>query len=122
MKRTQLADLNFREVINYGGQPPVQNRYDPPLQCHGYCVSCEETGLLDQTAVHLDLMSHGCDSEDFREVLGPIPGEGASIEVPACCRICPLVIAVVSRAKSVSRIRLLDADTFSWIFDKLLMV
>lgn len=73
MRNTQLADLNFRELVNYGGQPPVRNTYSAPLRCHGFCISCEEAGLLHVVGGHLELMSHGCDSADFVAILGAIP-------------------------------------------------
>ena len=73
MRNIHLANLNFREIVNYGGQPPVQHRYDPSLDCHGYCISCEQAGVLEQAGGRLDLMSHGCDSEDFEAVLGQMP-------------------------------------------------
>ena len=38
----------------------------------------------------------------------------ASIEVPACCRICSLVKFTISEAMSTSRIRLSEAVRFSW--------
>ena len=82
MKDIRLADLNFREVVNYGGQPPVQNEYANPLKCHEYCVSCEDSGLICRTGGRVDLMSHGCDSADFQEVLGPMPAEGAEVHRP----------------------------------------
>ena len=74
MRDERLANLNFREVLHYGGQPnPVQNLYAPPLPCIGYCVSCEQSGVLAQVGGKLSLMSHGCDSEDFEAILGPMP-------------------------------------------------
>ncbi len=76
MKDRRLADLNFQELLHYGGQPPVRNRYSPPIACAGYCVSCEDAGLLQKTGMQLDLMSHGCDTSDFEELLGLMPSEG----------------------------------------------
>ena len=73
MRNIDLANLNFREIVDYGGQPPVKHRYCSPLVCHGYCISCEQTGVLEQAGGRLDRMSHGCDSEDFEAVLGPMP-------------------------------------------------
>ena len=55
MRDRRLVDLNFRELVNYGGQPPVRNAYSPPLACHGFCISCEESGLLEQVGGHLEL-------------------------------------------------------------------
>ncbi len=82
MRDVELADLNFREIIDYGGQPPVRNRYAEALQCAGYCVSCEDATLLATVGGHLEIMSHGCDSSDFEQVLGPMPQEGRIVEQP----------------------------------------
>jgi len=82
MKDSRLAELNFVELLNYGGQPPVLNRYPQPVCCEGYCVSCEDAGLLEGTGKRLDKMSHGCDSSDFEAVLGPLPNEGPPVERP----------------------------------------
>src|SRR6185436_5898845 len=38
----------------------------------------------------------------------------ASIEVPACCRICSFVKVTISEAMSTSRMRLSDEVRFSW--------
>ena len=82
MKDPVLAALNFKELLDYGGQPRVMGEYPQPIPCRGYCVSCEESGLLDGTGRRLDLMSHGCDTSDFEEVLGPMPHEGPCVEEP----------------------------------------
>jgi hypothetical protein len=83
MRNRRLVDLNFRRLVDYGGQPKVKNRYDPPLPCKGYCVKCEKKGLLAGSGHVLDLMSHGCDSNDFRDLLGPLPVRGpALIDAP----------------------------------------
>ena len=58
MKNPGLVRLNFVKLINYGGQPEVRSKYDPPLSCSGYCTACEEEGLTG-TDLHLDQMSHG---------------------------------------------------------------
>jgi Uracil DNA glycosylase superfamily len=73
MRDPQLSDLNFRELLEYGGQPSVAARYDPPLSCNGYCVRCEDEGLVQKSGGRLDLMSHGCDSADFEAIIGPMP-------------------------------------------------
>jgi hypothetical protein len=83
---SRLSDLNFNDLLHYGGQPEVQYRYAQSLSCQGYCVSCEESGLLKQpdgTDGRLDLMSHGCGSEDFEHALGqPMPRDGSGVEQP----------------------------------------
>lgn len=82
MKNASLANLNFREIVDYDGQPLVKNRYVEPLTCRGYCVDCEESGILNATGGHLDLMSHGCDSADYEAILGPMPRTGQGISAP----------------------------------------
>lgn len=82
MKDRRLVDLNFREILNYGGQPPVQYRYSSPLACQGYCVDCEEAGIVKQVGGRLDMMSHGCDSADFEAILGKMPREGTGVDEP----------------------------------------
>ncbi len=82
MKSAALRELNFRELIDYGGQPPVQNRYADPLPCRGYCVDCEESGTLKAAGGSLDLMSHGCDSSDFVAILGPLSRTGPGVTAP----------------------------------------
>lgn len=80
MRDNRLSELNFRELLLYGGQPAVLNRYPDPLPCSGYCIDCERKGLIDRTGGRLDLMSHGCDSADFEAVLGPMPRDGAGVK------------------------------------------
>ena len=43
MKNTALAALNFRDIVDYGGQPAVHYRYTTSLPCQGCFVDCEET-------------------------------------------------------------------------------
>ena len=76
MRNQRLAELNFRQLVDYGGQPAVEHSYDPPLTCTDYCVQCESRGLLDRSGRVLDLMSHACDSSDFEALLGPLPLRG----------------------------------------------
>ena len=45
MLNRALAEQDFRKLVNYGRQPPVQHWYDPPLACHGFCVVCAGTCL-----------------------------------------------------------------------------
>lgn len=82
MKDVRLADISFREIVDYGGQPRGENAYSTPLDCRGYCISCEESGLLKRTGGRLDLMSHACDSMDFEAVLGRMPRDGAGFTEP----------------------------------------
>jgi hypothetical protein len=73
MQNPKLVDLNFRQLVDYGGQPRTMFRYDAANRpsCSGYCTSCEDRGLSQRG--ELDLMSHGCDSADFEFLLGPLP-------------------------------------------------
>jgi len=82
MKNGFLAKINFEDILDYQGQPIVKNTYSKPLNCRGYCISCEESGLLKQTGGRLELMSHGCDSSDFETLLGPLPNEELKINQP----------------------------------------
>jgi hypothetical protein len=78
MKNAELAELNFRKLINYGVQPSVKVKYDP-LQCYGYCIDCEQKYLVEPG--QLDLISHACDSSDFEAILGPLPS-AQPIDIP----------------------------------------
>lgn len=82
MKDKRLVDLNFCEIVDYDGQPQVENKYSKPINCRGYCVDCEKTGVLKKSGGHLDLMSHGCDSSDYEAILGQMPREGICIDQP----------------------------------------
>nr|ANA08043.1 hypothetical protein 5G4_014 [uncultured bacterium 5G4] len=72
MNNPGLVQLNFRALVDYGGQPRVMNLYDPANRphCQGYCVNCEDKGLVYDG--ELDLMSHGCDTSDFETLLGKL--------------------------------------------------
>ncbi|MBF0260064.1 MAG: hypothetical protein HQK62_14760 [Desulfamplus sp.] len=71
MRNTKLSNLNFCQLLNYGGQPIVQNTYNPPLSCSGYCVTCEASNnVFVKNGDHFDQMSHGCDTSDFEVLLG----------------------------------------------------
>lgn len=72
MRNPELADLNFRHLLDYGGQPNVQNTYQPPLNCKGYCIACEESDIFNDGNGIFDQMSHGCDTSDYEVLLGRI--------------------------------------------------
>jgi hypothetical protein len=84
MRDDRLRDLNFLELLHYGGQPSPASRYEESQrpQCSGYCVSCENDGLVQKNGGRLDLMSHGCDSADFEAILGPMPKSGPGVPEP----------------------------------------
>ncbi len=89
-----LADLNFRRLINYGGQPPVRHWYHPPLACRGFCIACERGLLANGTPgatsqpsrdlcvrpSYLASVSHAVDTSDFEAVLGPLPSHAGGEE------------------------------------------
>ena len=82
MLNDNLAKLNFCKLLNYGGRPKVQNTYDPPLPCSGYCVACEESdNVFENAGDHFDQMSHGCDTSDFEELLGTLSDAKNSLPV-----------------------------------------
>lgn len=72
MKNKKLSDLNFKYLINYGGQPDVQCQYKEPLKCSGYCIYCEEQKVFPDFDGSFDQMSHGCDTSDYEKVLGSL--------------------------------------------------
>jgi len=74
MRNTKLSNLNFQRLLKYGGQPTIKNTYNPPLECKGYCISCEEKGVFNNDNDSFDQMSHGCDTSDFEVLLGKIDG------------------------------------------------
>jgi hypothetical protein len=76
----RLASLNFEKLLVYeGGPPQPQPRYDPPLKCLDFCVSCEDQRFLDGANFKLRQISHGCDTADHETVLQaalPTPATG----------------------------------------------
>lgn len=82
MKNKDLATLNFHDLIDYGGQPIVENIYSVPKLCLGYCTHCEDSGLLSSTTAHLDQMSHAADTSDYEYLLGPMPLHERKVEYP----------------------------------------
>lgn len=81
--KPELARLNFFELLHYGGKPPAQHEYDPPLQCRGYCIHCEEKGnVFDSNEDSFDQMSHGCSTSDYEEILGTKPDKEKGISDP----------------------------------------
>lgn len=82
MKQEQLRELNFNQLIDYGGAPTVQRDYPEPIPCSGFCLDCEKQGILETTGGRLTRMSHGCDSEDYETILGPLQFSGQCIDAP----------------------------------------
>jgi len=86
MRSAEQSRLNFLKLINYpaiyGGQQHAQNRYDPPLQCDGFCVVCERAMFADGSrseigsnvpSDYLSKISHAADTSDLETILGPLP-------------------------------------------------
>jgi hypothetical protein len=83
MKNPALITLNFRDLLQYGGMPPrVAGTYPTEQPCTGYCTSCEEQGLVPEGAFFLDKLSHGADTWDFEQVLGPLPASAPARDFP----------------------------------------
>lgn len=81
--KPELERLNFVELLHYGGKPRVQNRYNPPLQCRGYCVQCETNGnVFSDSTDSFDRISHGCSTSDYEEILEPLPNRPNRIDSP----------------------------------------
>jgi hypothetical protein len=74
MKNPYLSNLNFHELLHYGKEPKATAIFSKPIECAGYCILCEEAGLLQETGYHLYLMSHGCDTSVYEAIIGPLPG------------------------------------------------
>lgn len=75
MNDIPLNNLNFRKLLHYPNGPTVAFRPQSPTACNGFCVSCEKKGYLDGATYQLDQMSHGADTSDFEQLLGPLPGK-----------------------------------------------
>ena len=83
MRDKRLADLNFRDLLHYGGEPSIQHTYVPPLACSGYCIHCEEKGnVFSNSQDSFDQMSHGCDTSIYETLLEPMCNGGRRIELP----------------------------------------
>jgi len=80
MKNSKLAALNFQELLRYRGEPTDQASL-PERNCTGYCVSCEEKGLLVNGDVKLDQMSHGADTDDFERVIRRLDPGGVDFPI-----------------------------------------
>lgn len=68
--KTELAQINFTRLLHYAATPKPQFSYHQPPICDGFCVSCEEKGLLAVSDHRLYLMSHGADTSDFEVAFG----------------------------------------------------
>jgi hypothetical protein len=73
MKNKELVELNFKELLNYGGMPPVKYNYTDSQSCSEFCISCEQKFLQHDSSKVLDQMSHGADTWDFEQILGDLP-------------------------------------------------
>ncbi len=82
MRDKQLKELNFKKLISYKEAPHAKRQYDPPLECSGFCVSCEENGVSGNSEQGLWRMSHGCDSEDYFNLFGRLPATRSFVQEP----------------------------------------
>ena len=81
MKNRKLAELNFRKLLHYEGEPNVRASQAAPIPCTGFCVSCEQNGILDSGDQRLDKLSHGADTNDFERAIGKLPAGGLDVPV-----------------------------------------
>ena len=86
MKSANLTELNFRHLVRYsGGAPLPEYNYPQPLDCEGFCVSCEQKGLLIGSGERLYVLSHGADTADFESLFGielPLENDQKYIKAP----------------------------------------
>ena len=66
--KQRLFNLNFKNLLKYQDNFPIQNRYDDEskLVCYGFCTECEDKGKVSEDEV---LMSHGCHSSVYQELI-----------------------------------------------------
>lgn len=77
MKNHVLVELNFRRLLQYTEGPlRPEAPYEHAVHCSGYCVDCEQKGLLDGWGYKLYRMSHAADTSDFEALLGPLLPQG----------------------------------------------
>ena len=73
--KQKLEHLNFSGVLNY--MRPIERRPRDGSQlytCVGFCHDCEDRGLSPSEGSSDILMSHGCTSDDFVEIIEqPLP-------------------------------------------------
>jgi hypothetical protein len=75
----QLFKLNFADLLHYDRIPDAENHYTQPPICSGFCTSCEQKGLIKETKSYaLDAISHGCHSDIYYKILGPLPSSELS--------------------------------------------
>lgn len=73
MRDSELQKINFTEILNYVDMRKVENKYDPPRECKGFCIACENERIVPESNVVLEQMSHGADTSDFESLLGELP-------------------------------------------------
>lgn len=70
----QLNKLNFNDLLHYDRVPDAENHYTKPPVCTGFCTSCEQNALIEDTKSYtLDVISHGCHSDIYFSILGSFP-------------------------------------------------
>ena len=73
--KQELEHLNFSGVLNYK-RPVIRRPRDGSSlnTCVGFCHDCEDRGWCSKDGSSDILMSHGCTSDDFAEIIGqPLP-------------------------------------------------
>jgi hypothetical protein len=63
-----LSKLNFEKVVIYPKISGYKVENEHNFKCTGFCISCEERGIL-QRGEFLTQMSHGADSNDYKEII-----------------------------------------------------
>jgi len=81
MKNAKLTQLNFQRLLHYSSMPDCGSRSSFPIDCSGFCVSCEKNGYLDGGDLRLDQMSHGADTEDIEKSICKLPPGGLDVSV-----------------------------------------
>lgn len=70
----KLNTLNFNDLLHYDRIPKPENEYINSPKCSGFCISCEQNGLIKATKSYtLDAISHGCHANVYFQILGPFP-------------------------------------------------
>jgi Uracil DNA glycosylase superfamily len=86
MTSKALAELNFDRLIQYrSGPPKPEFEYTQPLVCDGFCIACEQRGVLAGSDKRLYLMSHGADTSDFESIYGtelPLDDDRGYVMIP----------------------------------------
>lgn len=83
--KRELETLNFSAILTY--DRPISLRFhstgETPLNiCKQFCRDCETKGLVPKSGSPGILMSHGCTSDEFSEIIGsPLPEVKCSLPI-----------------------------------------